>query len=52
MSLMLHPLRGLKAAFSQIGHAISASEAYSYEVRDMTRRAARVDSALIRQIPF
>lgn len=52
MTLMFHPFRRLKAAVSQIGKAISASEVYSNEVRGTTSRAARNDSALIRQIPL
>ena len=48
---MLHPLRSLKAAVFQIGNAVSASEAYSNEVRGKTSPAAR-DNALIRQIPL
>nr|WP_186363492.1 hypothetical protein [Rhizobium sp. ACO-34A] len=52
MTLMFHPLRRLKAAVSQIGNAVSASEVYSNEVRGMTSRAARGDNALIRQIPL
>lgn len=52
MTLMLYPFRGLKAAVFQIGSAISASEAYSNEVRGKTGRAAHGDNALIRQIPL
>lgn len=52
MTLMLHPLRSLKAAVSQIGSAVSASEVYTNEFRGMTSRAAHGDSVLIRQIPL
>lgn len=52
MTTMFHPLRSLKAAVSQIGSAIDASEAYSQAASGRSRRAARGENALVRHIPL
>ncbi|WP_156951556.1 hypothetical protein [Ciceribacter selenitireducens] len=52
MTTMFHPLRSLKAAVTQIGSAIDASEAYSRAASGRSKRGARVESALVGHIPL
>lgn len=52
MNTMFHPLRSLKAAVTQIGSAIDASEAYSRAASGRSKRGARGENALAGHIPL
>ncbi len=50
MDARFHPLRALRQAVSQIGHAVRASQAYSRESADA--RAGFCDQAATRDFPL
>ncbi|NML74340.1 hypothetical protein HHL25_09425 [Rhizobium sp. S-51] len=52
MTAMFHPLRSLKAAVSQIGTAVDASEAYSRALSGKYKQPSRAENALVRHIPL
>ncbi len=52
MTTMFHPLRSLKAAVTQIGSAIDASEAYSRAASGRSKRGVRAENALVGHIPL
>lgn len=52
MKTMFHPLRSLKAAVTQIGSAIEASEAYSRAASGRSKRGARGENGLNGHIPL
>lgn len=52
MTTMFHPLRSLKAAVTQIGSAIDASEAYSRAASGRSKQNARGENVLAGHIPL
>lgn len=52
MTTMLHPLRSLKAAVTQIGSAIDASEAYSRAAARRHQRRGPAENPLVGYIPL
>ncbi|MBV2185213.1 MAG: hypothetical protein KUL88_11805 [Rhizobium sp.] len=52
MTTMLYPLRSLKAAVTQIGSAIDASEAYSQAAARRQKRRGPAEKALVGHIPL